>query len=185
MVFLSVDNTFPLCRNLFDDHIRSWVMNLFRWSIVGLLCFGVIGVGLSTGIVEFDQGQSFEYESATVTAVDNESRELATVDVRIADTDSKRYLGLSDTESLGADEGMLFVYETQQEPTFVMRDMSFPIDIVFIGSDGTVTTIHHAEANDDSLFEGTAQYVLEVPYHYTTENGIQVGDRIEIPERFS
>jgi Uncharacterized conserved protein len=107
-------------------------MNLFRWSIVGLLCFGVIGVGLSTGIVEFDQGQSFEYESATVTAVDNESRELATVDVRIADTDSKRYLGLSDTESLGADEGMLFVYETQQEPTFVMRDMSFPIDIVLL-----------------------------------------------------
>ena len=125
------------------------------------------------------------YNWTTVTAVDSETGEdLATVDARIADTWDKRYTGLSNTSSLGADEGMLFLHNSEGTQGYVMRNMAFPIDIVFINADGEITTIHHAEPDDDETFQGTAKYVLEVPYDYTTDNGIEEGDRIEIPEQY-
>lgn len=127
-----------------------------------------------------------DYERTTVTALDEADGEtLATVDVRVADTHQKRYTGLSETESLGEDEGMLFVHEKEDEYAYVMRDMAFPIDIVFVDENGTVTEIHHAELPDDGTSEGeltkyrgTGKYVLEVPYGYTNRTCIDVGDRI-------
>jgi uncharacterized membrane protein (UPF0127 family) len=123
------------------------------------------------------------YDRTTVTAVDGDTdEELATVDVRIADNGSLRYTGLSNTSSLGPNEGMLFVHESEGRHGYVMRNMAFDIDMIFIDADGEITTIHHAEVDDGQTFRGTAKYVLEVPYNYSTDNDIAVGDRIEIPE---
>ena len=125
------------------------------------------------------------YNWTTVTAVDSDTgADLATVDVRIADNGSLRYTGLSNTTSLGENEGMLFIHNSEGRYGYVMRNMAFPIDIVFINADGEITTIHHAEPDDDATFRGTGKYVLEVPYEYTTDNGIEEGDRIEIPEQY-
>lgn len=110
---------------------------------------------------------------------------LASVDVRIADTDQKRYTGLSNTDSLPPDTGMLFVHPQPGSYQYVMRNMSFPIDIVFIDADGTVTHIHHAPvppAGESSpRYEGRGQYVLELSYRYTTNHNISVGDEVKIP----
>jgi hypothetical protein len=109
------------------------------------------------------------------------------VTVRVADTRSKRYTGLSDTDSLGANEGMLFVHDEEGEYAYVMREMAFPLDIVFVDSEGTITAIHHAQlppegtsGGDLTRYRGRGQYVLEVPYNYTVERGIEVGDRLRI-----
>jgi hypothetical protein len=122
------------------------------------------------------------YERATVTAVNAGGTELATVDVRIADTPDKRYLGLSDTDSLGPDEGMLFTYEREDRYAYVMRNMSFPLDIVFVDANGTITRIHHAAVDDDGRFVGEGRYVLEVNRGWANRTGVDVGDRIELPE---
>lgn len=153
-----------------------------RWLLVGValavLAAGVVAVAAG-GLTADDH----DYEWTTVTVVDGDTdAELATVDVRIADTPEKRFTGLSNTESLAANEGMLFVHSEEGTPGYVMRDMAFPIDMVFIDADGEITTIHHAEVDDDQTFRGTAKYVLELPYQYTIENEITVGDRVEIPE---
>jgi uncharacterized membrane protein (UPF0127 family) len=122
------------------------------------------------------------YERATVTAVNAGGTELATVDVRIADTPDKRYLGLSDTDSLGPDEGMLFTYEREDRYAYVMRNMSFPLDIVFLRADGTVSRIVHADvAGTGAPYRGEAKYVLEVNRGWANRTGVAVGDRIEIP----
>jgi uncharacterized membrane protein (UPF0127 family) len=95
-----------------------------------------------------------------------------------------RYTGLSDTESLPEDRGMLFVFETADSHTFVMREMDFPIDIVYADVDGTITSIHHApepgpdEDGNDQEYPGFGQYVLEVNYDWTTDRGIETGDRL-------
>jgi len=164
--------------------VKYWVMvRSSGWLLVGaVLCVLVVGGVLAAGLGVFDRGT---YEWATVTAVDGETdAELATVEVRIADTWEKRYTGLSNTDSLDENEGMLFIHDSEGEPEYVMRDMAFPIDIVFIDSTGEITTIHHAEVDDEQTFSGTAQFVLEVPYEYTTDNDIAVGDRIAIPEAY-
>ena len=152
------------------------------WRLVAAVCCLLALGGCLGAIANTDDS---DYEWTTVTAVDNETGdELATVEVRIADTWEKRYTGLSETDSLDDNEGMLFIHDEEGEPGYVMRDMAFDIDMVFINTDGEITTIHHAAVDDDGTFRGTAQYVLEVPYHHTTENNIAVGDRIEIPEEY-
>jgi uncharacterized membrane protein (UPF0127 family) len=129
----------------------------------------------------FDPG---EYETTTVSLVDENGSQLGTVDVRVADTASKRYVGLSRTDSLANGSGMLFVHFTEASRSYVMRNMSFPLDIVFIAANGTVTRIHHAsvpERGDDGPYRGTGKYVLEVPRGWTNATGLDVGDTVRIP----
>ena len=124
-------------------------------------------------------------ERTDVTFVDADQT-LATVSAAVSDNASERYTGLSDTESLGEDEGMLFVHPDEETQGYVMRDMAFPIDMVFVAENGTITAIHHAElppeGEDSPTYEGYGKYVVELPYEYTLEHGIEVGDRVRIPE---
>ena len=118
----------------------------------------------------------------TVAVVDENGTTLGVVSVRVADSITERYTGLSNTESLGPNEGMFFVHDDEDEYAYVMRDMAFPIDIVFVDANGTITAIHHAETESRpyTRYEGRGRYVLEVPYEWTTRHGVEVGDRIEV-----
>lgn len=124
------------------------------------------------------------YETTVVRVETTNGAELGAVTAAIADTPTLRYTGLSDTDSLPDDRGMLFVYGSVDDRTFVMREMDFGIDIVYAGSDGTITEIHHApepgpdEDGEDQRYPGRGQYVLEVNYEWTSERGVTVGDRL-------
>jgi len=145
--------------------------------VVSLLVvgFALVAVAATPGVLIAG------YDATTVEAVDGETgASLATVDARIADTTLKRYVGLSSTDELADDEGMLFVHDEPDEYAYVMRNMAFPIDILFVAPDGTVTEIHEAEPESRPLTEyrGTGQYVLEVPLGWSDRNGIELGDRL-------
>lgn len=125
------------------------------------------------------------YDHVTVTVVDAETNAtLGTIRAAVAETDAEKYTGLSKTDSLPPDRGMLFVYDQPGNHTYVMRNMSFGIDIVYVDADGTITAIHHApepgpgEDGSAQTYPGYGQYVLEVNYNWTTEHGIEVGDRV-------
>ena len=123
------------------------------------------------------------YETATVEAVDGETGEsLATVEARVADGVIKRYVGLSATDELGDGEGMLFVHEDAAERAYVMREMAFALDIVFVAPNGTVTAIREAEPESApyTRYRGTGRYVLEVPRGWSERHGVEPGDRIRI-----
>lgn len=138
---------------------------------------------VAAGFLAVDElGSAGTPGAATVTFVDGDGEELGTVRVVVADTFRERYTGLSDTESLGPKEGMLFVHDGEANRTYVMRDMAFPIDIVFVGADRRVTTIYHAEVEAPPLTEyrGRAKWVVEVPYRWTVEHGVREGDRVHI-----
>jgi uncharacterized membrane protein (UPF0127 family) len=124
--------------------------------------------------------------SASQTQSDDADGTLATVAVTVSDNASERYTGLSNHDSLGEDEGMLFVHPRETEQGYVMRNMSFPIDMVFVAENGTITTIHHAElppeGEESPTYEGYGKYVIELPYEYTLDHDIEVGDRVQIPE---
>ncbi len=107
---------------------------------------------------------------------------LGSVTAAIADRRELRYTGLSDTESLPEDRGMLFVYDAVGDRTFVMREMAFGIDIVYADADGVITRIHHAPApgpdedGETRRYPGRGRYVLEVSYRWTAERDVDVGD---------
>ncbi|MFC6772143.1 DUF192 domain-containing protein, partial [Halorubrum pallidum] len=108
-----------------------------------------------------------------------------TVTAAIAVTSDKRRLGLSDADSLPENAGMLFVYDAPRESlTYVMREMDFGIDIVYVDGDREVIRIHNApepgpnEDGNDQRYPGSGQYVLEVPYEWTERNGVETGDSL-------
>ena len=125
-------------------------------------------------------------DRADVRVLDDGGEPKATIDAEVADTPGERYTGLSNHDSLAPDEGMLFVHGSEDERTYVMRDMDFGIDILFIDADREITTIHSApepgpdEDGENQEYSGDAQWVLEVPIGYADENGIEPGDEVEI-----
>jgi Uncharacterized conserved protein len=131
-----------------------------------------------------DEGDAIHagYETREVRVETADGDRLGSVTAAVADTPDLRYTGLSDTESLPDDRGMLFVHESVRDRTYVMRRMAFGIDIVYADADGVITDIHHApapEPDEDGAsqgYPGRGKYVLEVVYRWTAERGVSAGD---------
>ncbi len=152
----------------------------------GLVLLVIVAIGgvllVQAGLVSAPWGE----DRAEVRVLDEAGEPKAVVDAEVADTWSERYTGLSEHESLAEGEGMLFVHSSEAERTYVMREMDFDIDIVFVDADREITTIEHARApepgedGEDLEYTGQAQYVLEVPRGHANETGLAVGDAVEI-----
>src|ERR671923_23790 len=56
----------------------------------------------------------------------------------IAETGEQRSKGLAIKDSLNETEGMLFVFSEPRQYVFWMKDMKFPIDIIWLDSNKTV-----------------------------------------------
>ena len=122
------------------------------------------------------------YETTTVRVQTPDGTGLGRVTAAIPATPEERYRGLGGVERLPPDRGMLFVFESVAERTFVMREMEIGIDIVFADADGTITRIHHAPApgpgedGNDQEYTGRGKYVLELAYRWTSTRGVTEGD---------
>lgn len=108
------------------------------------------------------------------------------LNVLLADTVEKRFKGLSDRTSLGEYDGMLFLFYSEGKYTFVMRDMLFPLDIIWINRDEVVHVAENlppeAGRPEGSLTAYTndisAMAVLEVPAGFVKANEIKLGDKV-------
>ena len=173
--------------------MRSRTLGYALTGVAAVLA--LLYLGVATGVIVpvlggYDPADPDGYEHATVTVVDAETGdELGAVEAAVADTWRTRYVGLSNTDDLPADRGMLFVHDDAAERTYVMRGMDFGLDIVFLAPNGTITAIHEAPApgpdedGSDQRYTGTGQYVLEVNGGWTAERGVEVGDRVAIEGR--
>ncbi|WP_247002756.1 DUF192 domain-containing protein [Halosolutus gelatinilyticus] len=136
-----------------------------------------------------DDGESStlhaEYDTTDVRVETPDGEALGEVTAAIADTPELQATGLSDTDELPEDRGMLFVFDSVDEREFIMPDMSFGIDIVFADDEGVITGIHHApepgpnEDGSEQVYPGTGQYVLEVVYEWTADRGVGEGDVLQ------
>ncbi len=107
-----------------------------------------------------------------------------TIHVSIADTKQAREEGLSGHTRLAADEGMLFVFETDGTYAFWMKDMRFSIDILWLSAEGRVVYMAENIAPDTypQTFksETPARYVIELPAGYSDDHGVRVGDIVRL-----
>ena len=100
----------------------------------------------------------------------------------VADTPVLRELGLSFRKGLGPEEGMLFVFEKSGVYPFWMKDMSFPIDILWLDEEGVINFIvrEATPASYPHVFAPNAsgRFVLEVPAGRVEKENVQIGDKI-------
>lgn len=99
--------------------------------------------------------------------------------ILIADTPALRTQGLSGRAMLHDNEGMLFIFETPGKYPFWMKDMRFPLDIIWIGDDRRVTEITPNVSADSYPRHFSphvpVRYVLEVNAGFSRRFGIATG----------
>ncbi len=106
--------------------------------------------------------------------------------VEIARDDAARAKGLMFHKPLAGDEGMLFVFDREGIYPFWMKNMTFPIDIIWIGRDKKIVHIGAnvppcTEAPCASYSPGApAFYVLEIPAGDAARKGIKPGDQVKM-----
>jgi len=105
------------------------------------------------------------------------------IEVDLATTAPEQEQGLSGRTELGPNEGMLFVFDTPGKYSFWMKDMLFPIDIIWLAPDSRVVYVKK-DARSESYPESftpdeEAKYVLEVESGFADKYNLQVGDRVE------
>ena len=104
-----------------------------------------ISINVSLCIIQlFTFNQSFAeeivYSQAIVTTSTGEE-----IPVEVADTLKKRSLGLGKRTTLKKGWGMLFVFEKRKPHRFWMKDMQFPLDIIWLDNHRIVHIIHNAK----------------------------------------
>lgn len=132
--------------------------------------------------LDYSQGKTtipFFASSSKVT-INNKSYK-----VTIAKTDKEKEIGLSDKKSLPADEGLLFEFTDPSYYTFWMKNMKFPIDIIFIKDNKVVTVFHNVQtpkSPEENLTlyrpEEPANKVLEIMAGEAKKNNIKKGDTV-------
>lgn len=100
-------------------------------------------------------------------------------------TPERQYLGLSNRESLCSNCGMLFVFPDEEVREFVMRDMKFPLDIVFMLNNKIINIAENLPpegANPANVYTSAtiANSVLELPAGFCQKNNIVPGDIIKL-----
>lgn len=153
------------------------------------LAIGVLLAGASAGAAVFfiiaqplresnDKGEEVRQNLFPVLIAD------ALIHVEVAASLVQQVRGLSGRAGLAADQGMLFVYDEPGLRSFWMKDMNFPIDIIWIGKDRRVIDVDAGVRPDSypQTFQSPApaQFVLEVNAGMAEHQGIVPGAFVDL-----
>ncbi len=135
--------------------------------ILSAFLFGYIIIGSFTG-------ETSTVEKSTLSINDS------TLIVDIADTSEKRIAGLSGRDTLRDNEGMILFFDFSDFHSIWMKDMLFPIDVVWFNEEWKVVDIEK-EIRPDSFPMGfyprdPARYILEMNAGSIERIGISIGD---------
>lgn len=107
----------------------------------------------------------------------------ARIEVEIADSLRERTSGLSGRDGISQNEGMLFIFNEPDYYSFWMKDMKFPIDIIWISEDKKIVDItkNILPESYPAVFKpaSSARYVLEVNAGFSNTSEIKIGDYAE------
>lgn len=102
----------------------------------------------------------------------------------IADTEAKRQLGLAGRDSISADSGMLFVFDSSERHGIWMNGMRFPLDVIWL--DPSFRVVHLEERVSPETYPRVfypnerARYVLELNGGTAAKTGIVVGAKLRL-----
>lgn len=153
-------------------------------SIGYIIIIAVLGF---TGIQIYKQNYVTKTVSSNIdlpiTAVIRSSKGID-IQVRVANSEKTRELGLSHFKNIPSNQGMLFVFPQMGIYPFWMKNMNFPIDILWIDKNNNI--VDRVINIDPSSYPKTfipkenALYVLEIPAYTADDYGFLVGSSVII-----
>jgi uncharacterized protein len=110
-----------------------------------------------------------------------------TYNLEIADTPEEHQKGLSGRKSLPENRGMLFTFDKPDYHSFWMKDMEFPIDIIFVNGEKVVTVYGNvpppASPSEELLLyqsDAPANRVIELNAGEAKKDNIKKGDTLDL-----
>lgn len=108
-----------------------------------------------------------------------------TFQLELADTESERVQGLSDRKLLEEESGMLFLFPNKSIQAFWMKDMHFPLDIIWIDEDTIVGYEENAKPEGESPTEKyfspkPINKVLEVNAGVVKKLNLKIGQKLNL-----
>lgn len=106
------------------------------------------------------------------------------ITVEVADSEEERSTGLMFRRSIGPQEGMLFIYDREQDISMWMKNTYIPLDMIFVKRDGSIARI---EANTEPFSENVilsqapVLAVVEMAAGSAKRLGLKAGDRVRHP----
>ncbi len=104
------------------------------------------------------------------------------INIEIANDYVTRMQGLMYRDSMAINQGMLFIFDTEEPQSFWMKNTYIPLDIIFVNSSRRIVKIQH---NTTTLSEASipsikpALYVVEVNAGFCKKYDIKEGDIIK------
>ncbi len=146
----------------------------------------LLGIVLIIGLISW--AYSFYWPHATVQfSTDSYTNAYR---VLVADTFRHEYEGWSNKDTMGKNDGMLFVFPTRASHIMVMRGMRFPLDIVWIDGDTVVYSAQNVALEPGRNEADLTKYgspvpstqVIEFRAGFIAQTGLKVGDKVRITE---
>ena len=98
---------------------------------------------------------------------------------KIAKSEEDKRQGLMHIDNLPPDEGMLFVWDSEDTRQMWMKNTLIPLDMIAINDDDEVIMVYPARPKDETLIPFmSTKYILEV----NQNSGIKIGDDFEIDD---
>lgn len=108
------------------------------------------------------------------------------VQAEVAATDASRSYGLMNRQSLPADHGMLFVFDSVGMPCFWMKNTPLPLSIAFIDAQGVIVNIADMQPHSQDTHCPAAPIVfaLEMEQGWFKRHQIKAGMAVrQLPQR--
>lgn len=103
--------------------------------------------------------------------------------LEVASNEIQRQTGLMHRDSMPQDHGMIFVFKSDIPLEFWMKNTRFPLDILYVNSQGVVVSTHTMKPFDETFIssEGPAKWAIELNQGMIAKLGIKKGDKLQIP----
>jgi uncharacterized membrane protein (UPF0127 family) len=100
--------------------------------------------------------------------------------VEVALTPQEHAIGLMNRSSMGANEGMLFVFERAGVQCFWMKNTLIPLAVAFVTDDGTVVNLDEMKPQtlDSHCSAQPVRYVLEMNAGWFKKKGVKPGQKL-------
>ena len=148
----------------------------FRRKLPVILCLGLLFA--NAGLASCGP-QKLKTTELVIQRSDGKS---VTLVVELAVTDQERAEGLMFRTKLPDGEGMLFLFERDEQLSFWMKNTLIPLSIAYISANGQITEIKDMYPQDETAVGSSrsVRYALEVPQGWFTRAGIQINDIVVI-----
>lgn len=107
--------------------------------------------------------------------------------VELAVSDQEQETGLMNRASLGAEQGMLFIFDEPKEASFWMHNTSIPLDLAYLDDKGEILEILPLVPFEEKAVKSKSNkvaYALETNRDWFASRGLKPGMKVQgLPEK--